>query len=328
MRKCSHNLGLGIVLLPLLLLMAGCRIDDDSNYAIRTYSNFFLVEKPDGRLSIYQYRPDEHVLDSAWNEKVGIPSADLSDATMVDNLVWVASGPQKVILQVSPTFGSTQERFGSLPLAPHFIAVGEKQVLVADTAAGKVAFVKRRNGDVQEIAFTGKPGMCIYNSGKFYLQVNDSAVAVYDESALSPRSELTIGLPVDELLLNRYHAILVITHDSASTYRVLIDPNADYLIGQPEPVFYSKIRPTPYFSVRFGEEFLRDLQLSGGNLIDEQGTVVADSIADFEADFFEGTVFYTRGQDFVVKSIADLTTVDSLSFQGRFIKSFHQYAPE
>ena len=62
--------------------------------------------------------------------------------------------------------------------------------------------------------------------------------------------------------------------------------------------------------------------------MDQTGTILADSIQDFEADFFEGTLFYTRGQDLVVKSIDSLLTQDSLSFQGRMVRSFHQYAAD
>jgi hypothetical protein len=318
----------GLVLLLVVLTIAGCRgLDDDASYEIRTYASFFLVEKTDGSLNLYQYSPDAQVLDSVWHEKAGVSISDLSDATIVENTVWIASGPQKAILQVSPSTITVLERFDNLPLAPHFIAVGEKQVLIADSAAGKVAFLKRRNGEVQEIEFEGKPGQCLYNSGKFYLEINDTTIAVYDEVAFTPRSELSIGLQVDDILLNRYHAIVVMAHDSATTYRALIDPNADYLIGI-DPVLYSKLLPTPYFSQRFGQEYLNDLQILNGNLIDEDGLVLADSILDFEADFFEGTLYYTHGSDLVVKSIDSLITRDSLTFSGRFITSFHQYARE
>ncbi len=310
------------------IAFSNCRLDDDSSYEIRTYSSFFLVQKPNGLLSIYRYQQDLHQLDSAWNLKANVSDAELSDALMVDNFVWIASGVQQSIFQVSPTFGSVKEKFGNLPLAPHHIALGEKQILISDTASGKVAFLKLRNGEVQEIEFEGKPGKSLYNSGKFYLQVDDSLVAVYDESAMTTRATVSNGLPVDELLLNRYHAIVVISHDSATTYQVLIDPNSDILIGEKYPVFFSKILPTPYFSAKFGGEFLKDLQIQGGNLMDQTGTILADSIQDFEADFFEGTLFYTRGQDLVVKSIDSLLTQDSLSFQGRMVRSFHQYAAD
>jgi hypothetical protein len=312
----------------LLLSLSGCRLDDDSSYEIRTYSSFFLVQKPDGNLSLYRYVGDDHTLEAEWNQNASIPDADLSDAEMIDNMVWIASGPQKAVLQVNPTYGSVQQRFGDLPLSPHHIAIGEKQMLIADSAAHKVAFVKLRNGDVQEIEFTGKPGMALYNSGKFYLQVDDSLVAIYDESAMTTRATVSIGKRLDALMLNRYHAIVVMTHDTSTSYRATIDPNADYLIGEVYPVFYTQLLPTPYFSKRFGNEYLLDLEVLNTNLIDEHGLVLADSIQDFEADFFEGTLFYTHGQDFVVKSIDSLITRDSLTFQGTFIKSFHQYAAD
>ncbi len=318
---------LGISLLLTAFTFAGCRMDDDSSYEIRTYSSFFLIQKPNGLRSIYRYQQDFHQLDSAWNLKANVPDAQLSDASMVDNRIWIASGPQNAILQVNPAYGSVQEKFSNLPLAPHYIAIGDKQILISDTAAGKVAFLKLRNGDVQEIQFEGKPGMCIYNSGKFYLQVNDSLVSIYDESALTTRATVSIGLRISSLVLNRYRAIIAMSADSMGTYQALITHSADYLAGN-YAVLFSKFVPTPYFSKSFGTEYLADLEILDGNLINDSLIVLADSIADFEADFFEGTLFYTRGGDLVVKSISGLQLIDSLAFEGRFIKSFHQYAAD
>jgi hypothetical protein len=310
-----------------LLVISGCHgLDDDSGYEIRTYASFFLVKTQSGNLSLYQYRQDLHQLDSSWNSRANISDADLSDAGMVDNLVWLASGNQHNILQVNPTSVSIREEFGHLPLAPHHFAIGEKLVLVADSLAHEIAFLNRKTSDIQKIQIKEKPGICIYNSGKFYLNIDDSLVAIYDESAMTPRATVRIGSSVDELLLNRYHAIVVMSHDSLRTYRVSIDPNADHLIGENYPVFYAKLRPTPYFNVRFGREYLSDLLAVGPNLTDEASAILADSILDFEADFFEGTLFYTRGRDFVARPIDGLSVMDSLSFQGRFVKSFHQYA--
>ncbi|MBP6721125.1 MAG: hypothetical protein KA239_02320, partial [Bacteroidia bacterium] len=104
---------LGISLLLTAFTFAGCRMDDDSSYEIRTYSSFFLIQKPNGLRSIYRYQQDFHQLDSAWNLKASVPDAQLSDASMVDNRIWIASGPQNAILQVNPAYGSVQEKFSN-----------------------------------------------------------------------------------------------------------------------------------------------------------------------------------------------------------------------
>ncbi|MFN8394736.1 MAG: hypothetical protein U0176_08710 [Bacteroidia bacterium] len=324
LRKSIH----WILFLGLILAWTGCRLDDDSKYAIRTYSSFLLVRLPSGELSLQRYDMDAHTMESSWNSKVDVSDADLSDAWMVDNQVWISSANQRALLVVSPAFGSVKERFGDLPIAPHHFAVGDKQILIADTVAGSVAFVKRKNGDTQVVDFQGKPGVCLYNSNKFFLQKDDSLVVVYDETALTPRATLSNGLAIDYLQLNRYNAPVLMSHDSSRIYRANVDPNADVIIGGRFPVYYSDLRATPYFAARFGTEYLMDLSLLNGNLIDETGTILADTITGFDADFFEGTVFYSRGADLVLRRLKDLSLVDSLPFQGALVRSFHQYAAE
>lgn len=311
-----------------LLGMAGCRLDDDTGYEIRTYASFLLVQPTGGGLSLYRYSQDAHSLDPAWNATAGVPDADLSDVGMVDNLLWLASGAQKKVLQVNPADGSLVEAFDGLPIAPHFIAVGSDQVMVADTAAHKLAFIKRRNGDVQEVEFTGKPGPCLYNSGKFFLVVDDTQVAVYDEKALSPRATLALGMTVDELLLNKYHVLQVMGRDSTGRRLGIVDVNGDFLVGNAtNPVAYTRLRPTPYFVARFGGEYLYDLQWLGGNVVSQNGVTLADSVDGFEADFFEGTLFYQRGASLLVRNMATGVGIDSLGLSGSLRKSFHQYAP-
>lgn len=320
---------LSATLVLTLLMLQGCRsLDDDSEFEIKTYSSFFLVKKNNGDQSLYQYRQADHRLDSAWNVKVGVPDAELSDALMKDNFVWIANATQHLVLQANPSSGIVNESFSHLSIAPHHFSIGEHQVLISDTVANKVAFLKRRNGHLQEIEFEGKPGKSIYNSGKFYLQVDDSLVAIYDETALTVRATIHIGLLIDELLLDRYHTIIVMAHDSSTTFKALITANADYLVGDVFPVLFSKYRPTPYFTAQFGSEYLHDLELLNGNILNEIGFVRADSVLDFEADFFEGTLFYTHGNDFVAKSIVDQTPFDSLSFHGHFLSAFHQYSAQ
>lgn len=317
-----------VLFLSLALTWSGCRLDDDSQYAIRTYSSFLLVRLPSGELSLQRYSMDDLSMEESWNTKANVSDADLSDAWMVDNQVWISSGNQRALLVVSPGFGSVKERFGDLPIAPHHFAVGDKQVLIADTVAGSIAFIKRKNGNTQVVDFTGKPGVCLYNSSKFFLQKDDSLVVIYDESAMTPRATVSNGISIDDMQLNRYNAPVLMSHDSSRTYRANIDPNAHVIIGGKFPVYYTMLRATPYFSQRFGTEYLLDLEMLNGNLIDEEGNILADSIADFEADFFEGTLFYTHGPDLVIKRIADLTLVDSLDLQGTLVRSFHQYAAE
>jgi hypothetical protein len=314
--------------LGLLVTMGGCQsLDDDSVYEIGTKASFFLVREPSANLSLYEYR--DHVLQAGWNTKLNVANADLSDVELTDNSLWIASGPQKTIYEVGPNSASVLEKYAALPLAPHFIAVGAVQIMVADTAAHQLAFVKRRNGKVQVLEYDQKPGRCIYNSGKFYLIQNDTSLVIYDETAMTPRGTFALGMVVDELLLSKYHFPIVMGHDSASVRQALIDANGDFLVGgESYAVNYDKLRPTAYFAVRYGREYLRDLRMTAGRVTLDDLTLIADSVDDFDADFFEGTLFYQRDGSLVARDMAADSLIDSLPFQGRLLKAMHQYADE
>ncbi len=311
----------------MLLLLSGCQsLDDDSPYEIKTWASFFLVENVDGTLRIDKYVNNS--IEPEWNAKAGMTTAELSDAQIVDNAIWMSSGAQQAVNKVSPSYASVQEKFGDLPIAPHYLAVGTKQIMIADTAAHKVAMIKRSNGKVQVLEFEGIPGRCIYSSGKFYLVVNQHQIAIYDEQAMTTRATLDLKMQIDDLQLNRYNFVVPVGHDSLFvTQEALVDVNGDGLVRE-FPTSYSKMRFTPYFAVRFGAEYVHDLQLRGGKILTETAETLADSTSDFEVDFFEGTLFYLRFGHFVVRDIASGERSDSLPFQGILRKAMHQYANE
>lgn len=311
----------------MLLLLSGCQsLDDDSPYEIKTWASFFLVGNVDGTLRIDKYIGNS--IEPEWNAKAGMPNAELSDAQMLDNAIWLASGVQRAVTRVSPTYASVQEKFGDLPIAPHYLAVGTKQIMIADTAANKVAMIKRSNGNVQVLEFEGHPGRCVYGSGKFYLVVDHHKVAIYDEQAMTTRATLDLKMQIDDLLLNRYNFVVPVGHDSLFvTQEALVDVNGDGLVRE-FPTTYTKTRLTPYFAVRFGAEYVHDLQLKAGKILTDNAVALTDSTTDFEVDFFEGTLFYIRNGHFVVRDIATGQRADSLPFQGFLHKAMHQYADE
>lgn len=310
-----------------LLLLSSCQsLDDDSPYEIKTWASFFLVAAPDGTLHIDKYV--NNGIERDWNAKAGMTNVELSDAQMVDNAIWMASAARRVVSQVSPAYASVQEQFGDLPIAPHYLAVGLKQIMIADTVAHKLAMIKRSNGKVQILEFEGHPGRCIYSSGKFYLVVDRDKIAIYDEQAMTTRATLDLKMQIDELLLNRYNFVIPIGHDSLGVVQeALVDVNGDGLVRE-FPTTYTKSRLTPYFAVRFGSEYVHDLQLKAGKVLTDDAVTLADSTSDFEVDFFEGTLFYIRSGHFVVRDIATGQREDSLPFAGRLLKAMHQYADE
>lgn len=307
--------------------LSSCQsLDDDSEYEIKTYASFLKVENPAGELSLAKHSTG--LLEESWNAKAGIPDGALSDASMEENEVWLASASQKEILTVGPSSGNVIERFSQLPIAPHFFSVGEKQILICDSAANKIALIKRRNGKVQVLEFEGKPGQCIYNSGKFYLQVNAMNVAILDEQAMTLRANIELTLPINYLQFDRYNSAIVSAKDSTKDYQTLITFNGDFEVGTFYEVLWQKMRATPYFAATFGTEYLRSIHLRGSEVRADNNVVLATNATDFEADFFEGTLFYLSNDSLYVKDILSDANREGFLLNGKLRGAFHQYAKE
>jgi hypothetical protein len=317
------------------LLLLGCQsLDDDSAYEVSNKASFLLVQTQTGYPSIYKYA--NHALETDWNLKAGVSNANLSDAELVDNFIWMADMAQKSIVQVGPSSAQVQEKYTSLPLTPDYFAVGRKQILVSDAHNHKLAMIKRRNGEVQMLDFDvqNRPGRCLYNSGKFYLVQNDSIIAVYDEQAMTTRAVLSTDMFITDLMLNRYHVIVATGFDSVGYRQSLVDANGDLLIrGTSYPVVYRKARPTQYFAAQFGREYLSDLYLRpqglGNEIVNDSNITLVPQAEDLEADFFEGNVYYLRDAHLVVRHISTRARLDSLPFPGlQIYKGMYQYAEE
>ncbi|HHG85330.1 MAG TPA: hypothetical protein ENJ82_11345 [Bacteroidetes bacterium] len=306
-----------------LLLTAGCRgWDDDSDFEIRTRARFFLASANSGK-TLIELR--DGVLKEAWNTKAGFPDRDLSDVSLRENAIWLSSGNQRSILKTNPETGEIQKSFTDLPIAPHYISVGNEQIIAADTVANALIFIKLRNGKVTQAIFEGQPGFSIYSNGRFYLKVNATQVWVMDEKALSPRAKLEIGAEILEFQLNRYNNVHVQSRDSVQLFQAIIPGNADYISRENFAVTYQKIRYTPYFSARYDSEFLEDLQLLGTDLQTPKKVLILSGANNFEADFFGGTAYITRNDSLFLFDLASNQMQDSLPFPFEMEHVYHQY---
>lgn len=313
--------------LSLLLLLAGCRgWDDDSEYEIGTRASFFLMPATNG-YSIMKY--DEGNLQADWNVDIGFSIADLSAVAMSDGYLWLASGTGNRLVKVNPETGMQEEEVSGLPLRPHHLAIGRSQMIVCDTAAGAIAFIKRRNNKITQLEFEGKPGQSIYTNGRFYTQVDDSMVYVFDESAFTPRAILSIGAKIIGFQLDRYNNVGVRSQDTAGVYQAIIASNADYVSRENFEVAYQKSRLTPYFNRRYTTEYLNDLQLLDSIVQTPQAAEIMTNVDNFEADFFGGTLFFSRGDSFFrydlnQNPVSDPILLGILPGVGSMQESWHQ----
>lgn len=295
--------------------------DDDSEFDISTRASFFLTTDGNGLRIV---RLVNGGLEADWNTKFGISNANLSDMDLRDNYVWLASGAQRSILQINPETEAVEETFGNLPIAPHFIAVGEEQVIAADTAANRLIFVKKKNGKVVEVNFDQHPGPVLYNNQRFFLVVDTHFVSIYDEKALTPRAVLDCERTIREIHFSEFNNLEVITSDTSGSFQAVIAGTADIFAKAPFAVSYQKIRFTPYFTQRFGNEFLEDLRLVNGELQLPLLDVLYSPLEDFETNFFSGRAYLQRSDTLLVFNLHNQVVEDTLNFPYAMVRVYHQ----
>ncbi|MEM0997190.1 MAG: hypothetical protein AAGN35_08930 [Bacteroidota bacterium] len=307
--------------------ITGCNgWDDDSEYAVETRANFYLARTADGN-TLIERRNGEVTPD--LNALFGIARTVLSEVDLVDNRLWLAAGGQQRIIAVNPETKALTEEFTGLPVRPHHFAVGREQIIATDTLNGAIAFIRLRNGEVVPVEFEGKPGRAIYSNGRFYTQVDDSLVYVYDEQALTPRAQLNIGARITEFQFDRFNNLHVLSRRDTTQFSAIIASNADYISRINFQVTYDQIRYTPYFATRYVSEYLTDLQLEAGTVQTPQlSPILAADIEHFEVNFFAGVLHYFRNDSLFRYDLNAAAPLDSLPFPYAVVGAWHQLSTQ
>ena len=325
----------GLLFVLICMMFAGCARgwDDDSQYAIRTRAVFF-TSPAQSTVGLSLIRYADGIVTRDWNETAaGIRTVDLSDVDMRDNALWLANTTGRSVHQINPEDGTQLQFIAGLPIMPHYIAVGRDQLMAADTVEDRIVFVRLRNGKVTEANVDGKPGICMYQNGRFFLRVDATQIHIYDEKAMTPRAKLEVSKPVIELQTDRYNTIRLFCKEDSAYYFASISGNADDFIEiNGADVFWNaafrKIRYTPYFDPRFGTEYLQDLRLRDSIVETAQGQAFTNRAENFEVDFFEGQLFYTDAGMLYRFDLNSMELVDSVSFSGEMRRAFFQYGGE
>ncbi len=305
-----------------VLILPSCGWDDDTEYEIRTRASYLIGEDPiTGNQRVWRYQAG--VLQEGWNRDYGIQDGDFSGLQYRNGELWMGDASASRILRIDPTLDAIEEEFKQLPIQPHFFSVGERWILLGDTIQDQIAFVRLRNGESVIAEFSGKPGPVHHNNRLFFLQVGDSSVHVYDEWALTPRHQHTLSYPVRETQFNTLLNFFITLVDSAGQdYFALVSGTDGSLAVESDDVSYQKIRFSPYLEDRFGTEWLSDLRLEGSQLTSGAITF-ADSMNNFETDFFESHLFYSWHDSLFYFDLNTQTRLDSFPFTDRLISSVH-----
>jgi len=304
-----------------LMVLAGCGWDDDRSYAIESRASFLIANTASSGLSTV-WRYEAGGLQAGWNGSVGVADQDFGGLEFKEGSLWLADAGSSEILQIDPSTDEVIGRISGLPIRPHTFALGERHILIGDTAARQIAFIRRKNGDEVVIDRDHAPGSVIYNNRLFFLQEGDSSLTVFDEWALTPRSELDLPYPIQELQFNRLRNAFMSMRDGEDDYLGSVSGTTGLVSREADPVPYQKIRFTPYLDPRFGSEWPDDLRLTDGELSSER-LFFPMSMTNFEADFFDAKLFYQSGDSLYRYDLTTQTNLEDFYFPDSLIGSVH-----
>lgn len=296
----------------LLLLFWGCRgWDDDSEYESRTRAAYFLCDQAGtGLNSVHKY--SNGGLEMGWNQRFGIPDGEVGQLSSSSSSIWLSSGSQGRVLEIDPSEDATLQEI-NLPHRADYFAVGEREIMVVDTAANHHSFYNLRSGDLLTLELGGNNGPVLYNSSNFYFRTDISTIQVIDEMAYTPRTSGTVTRPIVDMRFNRFKNVFLQTADSAGNYFVFLSGVDGGLVSEEAAVNYQQVRHTPYLEARFGSEWVEDVRLENNRLV-TGGQVLPDSASGFEVDFFEADLYYQWEDSLYKLDLETNTVTDRLFF--------------
>ena len=283
---CGLLTGLGVLFLP------ACRgLDDDTNYAPETIAAFFLSPHPvDSTLQTLTRFTDDTFLPD-WQNQFRLTPETLTDLAGKENTLWISSANQREILEIDLREERLVNTRSTQGARPDLLVPGSDYLLFSDVPARRLGFMDYNNQEIffLEIDFAARS--LLYNSGKFYV-VGDTQVTIFRESALAPISTQFTDTPIAHSFFDNQGDLFLFACEGNDCKQYVIDANGDiFTANSPSNRNDQLISLSPFLRQQYGREYLGDLRLRNSTL----EPVGIDSVNWFSMDFFEGDLYFSRG---------------------------------
>lgn len=302
------------------LVATGCSWDNDSDYTPHVQAGFMLVSPSTGGQPTIM-RVEGQTLQPDWNGDFGYGTLNFSDFAGKEETIWLSSGPRHEIKEINLRRKKVEKTFDTGELSPHFIAIGEKYVIFADSATHQLGFLNTKKREIISVPTDGKPGRIIYNSEKIYVQLDSSRIALYSEPALATLATFEISKPIVEFRFNKQFQVEVTAGTPGDYYLSTIEANGNYLARINTSVNWKKRISSPYFDQRFETEFLNNVEVKndGRLLAIDVTTQTADNA---EVNFFESKMYFSRNDSLFYYDMANDSLIGSQPFPWTMINSW------
>ena len=284
--------------LAALLILASCKWDQDEGYTPETIGAvLFSYDSVSGSASLT--RVVDQTITPNWERELGIEPGKVGDlAPAKDFGLWVTDPAANRVIWVHPENETIGYTIGTDNFSPVYVCEGDKHLLLSDTLTGQAWLVRIRDREATPLVVSGRPGRAIYQSRKFFLVVNDSAIAVISEDARAQAGITPIPARVDYLDWDGTFSAAAFFRQAGQLFQQRINYNINAADGGPQRIAASHYRYSPYQTATYGLEWTDPLFLRNDTLLPwgihptraffpdffaSQAWVISDSVRRFTA---------------------------------------------
>jgi hypothetical protein len=278
-RQRRYRATFWVALFAALWVLTACSFDDDSRYVEQPRRVFFRAADTAGITPLY-FWADGNVTDL---RAVATLPALISQLTVAGREFWVACPADSTLRAVDVLTFQEVKRY-TLPIAAHYFALGDRDILLVDTAARNMAWLDRTTEAPRYIVepLDGKPGAPLHLSERFFLPLDAQRLRMFNASALSAESTYVCTYPLAYLAITPQLSIACFLQTGGQLYQQTLTPTTRQLGPATLRTGLARAYPSPYLNARLGTEWLTEVTLNHGRV---NATGMASTIRFVGVDF-------------------------------------------
>lgn len=281
--------GIFLRLFPIVFLIVGCEFDDDSLFYPETEKGVFLMQSLENMPTSLMAVVNDSLIQN-WEEDLGIESGMIGDMAGSEETLWITAPEKGEVYAVNAFDNRITDVLSFTDFSPHFISIGTSHLLFSDSTRNQIGFWNKDTRSFVKMLVNHPPQMSVYRSRKFFVQLGNHQVGIYQEEALAMIDTVNFDQEIEYLELDNRHSTVVYTRQDSQLYEALIDYNNNAVDKLEMEVTAQKVRHSPYLSQVYGKELTRPVELINGRI----SAAGATNAQDFEVDFLDGKVYYRK----------------------------------
>lgn len=283
------------VCLCCFLLLEGCTLDDDTEFFPVSTQAYFLTQLRNGQSKRF-FRVINDQVERDVASQWGISQPDVGDFDIEGGYLWISNIEAGRLLKIELETDVVQEDIGLGSFNAHHFQVGNTYIGMSDTLNRTLGFLDKKKLDLTLRPLDAQPGIIAYRSSKFYIQLADSLLTIFQEQSLSEIARGNAEGPIQSVQVDPSSASNFVYSGEESLMGFSINFNTDALTRVSLPDSVQKILHSTIDSPRFGKEISGRATLFRSGIL-QLNSLQRAGVSDVEVDFFDGQVYIiTEGE--------------------------------